>query len=135
MASRARDPRRLPRPGQRGAGASSAEGFRLRATAFQALCPNAAFFDTMLVAFFLYESFKQDVCAPVDEPVCYATTLRRRVMDMAAKIVRHGRRVVLKVTTATFEALHFERLWHKSGAPPRYCWGEGKSSTEEITYK
>ncbi|WP_123291473.1 hypothetical protein [Desulfosoma caldarium] len=89
----------------------------------------------MLVAFLLDASFKQDVCAPVVEPVSYATTLRRRVMDMAAKIVHHGRPVVLKVTTATFEALHFDRLWYKSGAPPRYCWGEGKSSTEEITYK
>ncbi|WP_123289106.1 hypothetical protein [Desulfosoma caldarium] len=74
----------------------------------------------MLAAFFLYESFKQDVCAPVVEPVCYATTLRRRVLDMAAKIVHHGRPVVLKVTAPTFEALHFERLWYKSGAPPRY---------------
>jgi len=70
----------------------------------------------------LYESFKQDVCAPVLEPVCYATTLRRRVIDIAAKIVRHGGRVVLKVTAATFEALNFEVLWQRSGAPPKYCW-------------
>ncbi|WP_123290639.1 hypothetical protein [Desulfosoma caldarium] len=36
---------------------------------FKRFAPNAAFFDTMLVAFFLYESFKHDVCAPVVEPV------------------------------------------------------------------
>jgi hypothetical protein len=89
---------------------------------FKRFAPNAAFYYTMLVSFFLYESFKQDVCAPVVEPVCYATTLRRRVIDIAAKIVRHGGRVVLKVTAATFEALAFEVLWQKSGAPPKYCW-------------
>ena len=50
----------------------------------------------------IIEIFKQDVCAPVLEPVCYATTLRRKVIDIAAKIVRHDGRVVLKVTAATF---------------------------------
>lgn len=89
---------------------------------FKRFAPNAAFYYTMLVSFFLYESFKQDVCAPVVEPVCYATTLRRKIIDIAAKIVRHGGRVVLKVTAATFEALNFEVLWQKSGAPPKYCW-------------
>ena len=62
------------------------------------------------------------MCAPVLEPVCYATTLRRKVIDITAKIVRHGGRVVLKVTAATFEALNFEVLWQKNGAPPKYCW-------------
>lgn len=89
---------------------------------FKRFAPNAAFYYTMLVAFFLHESFKQDVCTPVLEPVCYATTLRRKVIDIAAKIVRHGGRVILKVTAATFEALKFEVLWQKSGAPPKYCW-------------
>jgi hypothetical protein len=72
-------------------------------------------------ATFLCVSFKQDVCAPVVEPVCHATPLRRRVIDISAKIVRHGGRVVVKVTAATFEALNFEVLWQKSGAPPEYC--------------
>ena len=62
------------------------------------------------------------MCAPVLEPVCCATTLRRRVIDIAAKIVRHGGRVVLKVTAATFEALNFEVLWQRSASPPGYCW-------------
>ncbi|ROR03432.1 hypothetical protein EDC27_0094 [Desulfosoma caldarium] len=37
-------------------------------------------------------------------------------MDIGAKTVRHGRRVRLKVTTATFEALNFEMIWQKGGA-------------------
>ena len=89
---------------------------------FKRFSCNAAFYYTMLVAFFLYETFKQDVCAPVVNPVCYATTLRRRIIDIAAKIVRHGHRVVLKITAASFGQLNFTRLWRKSASPPRYCW-------------
>ena len=90
---------------------------------FKRFAPNAAFYYTMLVSFFLFETFKQDVCAPVLEPVCYATTLRRRIIDFAAKIVRHGGRVVLKIAAATCEQINFFLLWKKSSSPPRYCWG------------
>ena len=76
----------------------------------------------MLVAFILYETFKQDVCASAVTPVCYATTLRRRIIDIAAKITRHSHRVVLKITAATMEQLDFLSLWAKSGSPPRYSW-------------
>ncbi len=89
---------------------------------FKRFAPNAAFYYSMLVAFFLYETFKQDVCAEVLEPVCYATTFRRRIIDFAAKIVRHGGRLVLKITAATCEQLNFLSLWERSLAPPRYCW-------------
>lgn len=89
---------------------------------FKRFAPNAAFYYTMLVSFFLYEAFKQDVCAPVVEPVCYATTLRRKVIDIAAKIVRHAGQVVLKITAATSAQLNFFLLWEKSASPPRYCW-------------
>lgn len=37
---------------------------------FQRFSANAAFYYTMLVAFFLYECFKEDVCQPVVPLVC-----------------------------------------------------------------
>jgi hypothetical protein len=40
------------------------------------------------------------VCFEVVEIGAYATTVRRRIIDMAAKIVRHGGPVILKVTAA-----------------------------------
>ena len=63
---------------------------------FKRFPANAAFYYTMLVAFFLYESFKQDVCDPVVPLSCYATTLRRRLLDVAGKIVRHAGQILLK---------------------------------------
>ena len=89
---------------------------------FKRFSCNAAFYYTMLVSFFLHETFKQDVCAAVVAPVCYATTLRRKVIDIAAKIVRHAHRVVLKITAATIEQLNFHALWARSASPPKYCW-------------
>jgi hypothetical protein len=35
---------------------------------------------------------------------------------MAAKIVRHGGRVILKVPRAVYEHLNFERLWQNTAA-------------------
>ena len=89
---------------------------------FKRFPANAAFYYTMRVAFFLYESFKQDVCDPVVPLSCYATTLRRRLLDVAGKIVRHAGQILLKVTTATWEQLQIRRLWEKSGNPPAFGW-------------
>jgi hypothetical protein len=83
---------------------------------------NAAFYYTMIIAFFLYEAFKLDVCSPVVKASAYATTVRRQLIDIAAKIIRHSGIIVLKVTQATFQALNFSQLWQKSSAPPRFVW-------------
>jgi hypothetical protein len=39
-----------------------------------------------------------------------------------AKILRHGGKVILKVTAATYEQLKFLDLWMRSGMPPQYQW-------------
>jgi hypothetical protein len=57
---------------------------------FKRFAQNAVFYYTLLLSIFLYESFKENVCAPVVEKVAYPTTLRRKVIDIAAKIVRHA---------------------------------------------
>jgi hypothetical protein len=41
---------------------------------------------------------------------------------VAAKIVRHGGKIILKVATAAMEQLQFAALWTKSSAPPRFAW-------------
>jgi len=47
------------------------------------------FYDTMLLGFFLFESFKEDVNSPVVTVKFFPTTLRRRLVDVAAKVVSH----------------------------------------------
>ena len=89
---------------------------------FKRFAPNAAFYYTMLVAFFLCETFKEDVCTPVVKLSSYATTLRRRVIDIAAKVVWHAGKITLKVTRATWKGLNFAELWQRSGTPPSFAW-------------
>ena len=76
----------------------------------------------MIIAFFLYEAFKLDVCSAVVKASAYATTVRRQLIDIAAKVIRHSGKIILKVTRATFQALNFLQLWQKSAAPPRFVW-------------
>ena len=45
----------------------------------------------------------------------YATTLRRRLFDIAGKIVRHAGEIELKVTRAVMESLRFDEIWR---SPP-----------------
>lgn len=79
---------------------------------------NTAFFYTMLVAFNLFEAFKEDVSKDVIPKVCYATTFRRKIIDIAAKIVHTGGKIILRVTEDTWKALNVIMLWELSGKPP-----------------
>lgn len=89
---------------------------------FKRFPSNAAFYYTMLVAFFLYESFKLDVADPVIPVASYPTRLRRKLIDFAAKIVRSGGYTILKVTAATWRELRIDELWRRSGQAPAFVW-------------
>lgn len=89
---------------------------------FKKFSCNAAFYYTLLVAFFLYESFKEDVCGEVVPIESYPTTLRRKLIDIAGKIVRTGGRLILKITETVWNGLRFDELWNKSAHPHIFCW-------------
>jgi len=89
---------------------------------FRRFPANAAFYYIQLLSFFLYESFKVDVCQPVLHASCYPTTFRRRVVDVAGKIVRHAGKIILKVTSAVYDQLRLDILWRNSTDPPRLAW-------------
>jgi hypothetical protein len=84
---------------------------------------NKAFYYTMLVAFFLYECFKRDVTIPAISINVYPTTFRRKLVDIAAKIVHHSGEITLKVTKAVWDGLNFPELWNRCNDPPHYSPG------------
>ena len=94
--------------------------FRDEELPFKRFHQNAAFYYTMLIGFFLYESFKEDVCSPIVAVSSYATTLRRKILDVAGKIVRHAGKITLKITMSTWQGLDFYQLWIRSGNPIRF---------------
>ena len=89
---------------------------------FKRFAPNAAYYYTMALAFFLFETFKEDVCSAVIPVTANATTVRRKLIDCAAKIVRKAGKIILKVTSATWNALKLDVLWERSGSPPQFVW-------------
>ena len=78
---------------------------------FKRFNPNAAWYYAMLLGHFLMETFKSDVAAPVIAIGAYASTVRRRIIDMAGKIVSHSNRIILKVSQACFDILGMQRLF------------------------
>ena len=56
------------------------------------------------------------------DPYSYVTKLRRRIIDIAAKIVRTAGRTILKVTGATHEAIQMQTLWDRSARAPALVW-------------
>lgn len=81
---------------------------------FKRFASNAAYYYLTTIAFFLFETFKQDMDSPVIPVTWYPTTFRRRCLDIAGKIVRSGGRTVLKITSAVQTGLQFLELWNRS---------------------
>jgi hypothetical protein len=78
---------------------------------FKRFAANQAYYYLMLVSFFVFESFKEDTLNDILPIPSYATTVRRKLIDIAAKVVRTGREVILKITQAVMKRLHLQTLW------------------------
>ena len=78
---------------------------------FKRFATNQAYYYLMLISFFLFESFKEDNLKDILPIHSYATTLRRKLIDLAAKVVRTGHEVILKVTQAAMDSLKLRILW------------------------
>ena len=84
---------------------------------FKRFTANSAFYYCMVIAFFLFETYKEDVLEEVMPIGSYATTVRRKALDFAAKIISRGGQIILKVTQAVMDALKFDRLWERCNNP------------------
>ena len=86
---------------------------------FKRFNSNAAWYYSMLLGHFLMETFKEDVGTSVVPTGAYANTVRRRLIDIAGKIVSHSGRIILKISAACFESLRLEELFERcKQAPP-----------------
>lgn len=92
--------------------------FRAEQLPFKSFQANAAFYYTVLVGFFLFETSKEDVTAEVVPVTAQATRVRREAIDFAAKIVRHAGETILKVTIAVWDRLGVPDLWERAANPP-----------------
>ncbi len=84
---------------------------------FKRFAANSAFYYCMVISFFLFETFKEDVLEEVIPVTSYATTVRRKALDFAAKIIKTGGEIILKVTQAVMDTLRFRELWRRCQNP------------------
>lgn len=89
---------------------------------FKCFTPNAAFYYSMLLGFFLFEAFKEDVSRPMIPVSAMPTTVRRQLVDIAAMVTTHARRLILKLHAATMELLNFKKIWCNCATVPRFAW-------------
>lgn len=91
--------------------------------------PNLVMYQLMLIGFASFEVFKREAVvgleAKPDERVdkikatSYASTVRRKLIDVAAKIVKTGGQLYLKLRHQTLSRLRFEQIWLRCfEAPP-----------------
>ena len=85
---------------------------------FKRFTANSAFYYCMPISFFLFETFKEDVLKEVLPVTGYATTIRRIAVDFAAKIIRTGHEIILKITRAVMDNLQANDLWRLCQSPP-----------------
>jgi hypothetical protein len=85
---------------------------------FKRFGPNSAVYYCMLIAFFLHETFKEDVTAEIIPITSYATSVRRKIIDVAAKIVKKGHTITLKLSESVRQSLKFDLLWNNCQNPP-----------------
>ena len=73
--------------------------------------PNLVIYHMMLLGFASFEVFKREPLSGVVRATSYATTVRRKVIDIAGKIVRSGRKLTLKLCRQTLNTLKFDQVW------------------------
>ncbi len=84
---------------------------------FESFASNRAFFQIMILAFNLFNSFKSN-CIPEAKNI-YARTFRRKYIDIAGKIVHHSNQVILKITKFKMEQLDFFNIWQRCNSSCR----------------
>jgi hypothetical protein len=92
--------------------------FGFEALPFTRLGANQVIYHLMVIGFNLFESYKREVLKEVVAVGTYATSVRRQVVDLAGKVVRSGRPLVLKVTRWAGEQWGLARVWELAAAAP-----------------
>lgn len=85
---------------------------------FKRFTANCALYYCVLISFFLFECYKRDVLRKIMPITSYAKTVRRRFVDLAAKIVKTSRQIILKVQRSTMNSLKISDLWELCQNPP-----------------
>ena len=82
---------------------------------------NGAYYSLMVISHFLMESFRKDIASNLIPDRCYATRLRREIIDIAVKVVRTSHRIILKTTRVIWDLLDVKNIWERCNSPAVIC--------------
>ncbi len=78
---------------------------------------NHTYFEIMILAFNLYESFKRDCLNGVMSAGSYPEKVRRKFIDTAGRIVKTARKTILAVPQIIMEQLSLSEVWQRAAVP------------------
>jgi len=84
---------------------------------FKGFAANTALYYCMVIGFFVFETFKEDALSEIISINSYATTIRRKLVDFAAKITKKGRQIIMKVPHSIMEMYKIDKIWNKCQNP------------------
>jgi hypothetical protein len=85
---------------------------------FHRFSENMVVYHCMVLTLALFEGFKRDALVGVVSATAYATTVRRKFIDVAGKITSSGRSISLKLREVVLERLNFIEVWERCISPP-----------------
>lgn len=91
--------------------------FGFEALPFQKFHRNTMFYYCMVLSYFMFESYKEDILVDILPVRTYATTVRRKILDFGAKIVKTGRQIILKIPRIIMDNLNIELIWLRLQTP------------------
>jgi hypothetical protein len=82
---------------------------------FKSFISNGVYYYLSVIAYDLLSAFQTDILAPAIPMESYPDTVRRLFIDTAGKIVKTGRKIILKFMKEVIDRLNLFDLWEKCG--------------------
>lgn len=90
---------------------------------FKSFGMNRAYYYLLVIAHFMFESYKRDITPDIIPITAYPNTFRRKLIDFAVKITSSSRHIIMGVTRTISESINIETLWKRCQSPPeiQFC--------------
>ena len=86
---------------------------------FKSLGKNRAYYYMLVISHFMFETYKRDITHDVIPVRSYPNTMRRILIDFAAKITTRSRNIILSVSKTVYQTIHIEQIWERCQLPPK----------------
>lgn len=85
---------------------------------------NQVYYYLLVIAHFLFETYKIDITYDVVPIKSYPNTFRRKLIDFAVKIVTHSHKITMQVVSTVYNILKICEIWKRCQSPPQMLLAE-----------